>query len=191
MISIIIATYGDDIWKEIAQRAVISAENQTLKSEVIYVHGDTLAQARNEGASISTGEYLIFLDADDELHEDYTLHMSRCNYDLTQCAIQIGNDIPNILEKKDLRRFNYLIIGTMVKKAKFLGFKEYPAWEDWDLWVRMYLKGARIGLCEKAIYKIHQNKNGRNSSMTQEFQNELHSRMVADHDEFEKSLRIN
>lgn len=72
-VSIVIATYGDDSWRDLAlKRALPSCEAlDTPPHEVRLVHRATLNDARNAGALAATGEWLCFLDADDELEAGY------------------------------------------------------------------------------------------------------------------------
>lgn len=78
-VSVVVATYGDDLWRRwAASVAVPSAEAQTVKPrEIIQTHGATLHEARNVGAVEADGEWLCFLDADDELDPGYIEAMER------------------------------------------------------------------------------------------------------------------
>jgi glycosyltransferase involved in cell wall biosynthesis len=63
-ITVAVATYGDDTWREQAKRAIASAQPQ---APVVYVHGDNLADARNKALALVETEYVVHLDADDIL----------------------------------------------------------------------------------------------------------------------------
>lgn len=77
--SILIATYGDPAWEELAwSRAYPSTVGQGIEPfdgsvEVIVHHLEdgTLAQARNQAAARAEGMFLSVLDADDELEPFY------------------------------------------------------------------------------------------------------------------------
>jgi glycosyltransferase involved in cell wall biosynthesis len=68
-VSIVVATCGEDRWRHLAaDRALPTAATQGA-DEVIGVHqpDGTVASSRNDGAQQATSEWLVFLDADDEL----------------------------------------------------------------------------------------------------------------------------
>lgn len=92
MISVIIGTYGSSKWYDLAwSRAHPSVdltdepvplvsrntgEYYWPSTEIIVVHQETLAIARNEGAARAANPWLCFLDADDELTPGYLAAMT-------------------------------------------------------------------------------------------------------------------
>lgn len=171
-ISICVATYGDDSWRKMAKRAIVSAENQTVPCEAIYVHGETLASARNEAVRQAHGEWIICLDADDQLTPDYAQKMIE--------AQSLGGDIffpmvgkVNPDGKRELLRYaqgnplnrNFCVIGSMFRKPLFEqvgGFSdEFPIFEDWALFLSMWVNGAIIKPSD-AIYVYNVRPNSRN-----------------------------
>lgn len=192
--SIIIGTFGDVKWSDLAnERAIPSALAQGV--EVVHHHGDTLAQARNEAAATATGDYLICLDADDELAPGYVDAILKGSADLRSPAIQYiypdREESPKLLTPKNLRRGNYLPIGTAIRRELFFevgGFCELPAWEDWDLMVKCYLRGATIEQIPEAVYRAYWSPTGRNNLSQQQAVN-LMRRMRRDHAMEERRLK--
>lgn len=170
--SVIVGTYGDNKWKSIAQRAVESALNQVIHCEVLHVHGATLAGARNTGAKLATGRTLIFLDADDELAPGYIEAMIIAETNnpspaLLQPATQIigVDEHPALIPPKPLDQGNFMVIGTAVPAALFHavgGFRDWPLYEDWCLWIRCTLAGAAHVPVPDAVYQINRDHVGRN-----------------------------
>lgn len=174
MISIVITTYGGDHWREIArQRAVPSTEDQGAY-EVIVHHepGMRIGPARNAAAKRATGEWLLFLDADDELEPEYVHAMidAICSEERPEPAllqpsvryVRNRRSIPPFLiPEEDLRYENYLVVGTVLRRKLFQsvgGFGDYPhGFEDWSLWAKCWKAGAKVFPVPRAIYKAHIN----------------------------------
>lgn len=174
MISIVITTYGGDHWREIAlQRAIPSAQAQNAYEVIVHHdHGKEIGPARNRAAEKATGEWLLFLDADDELHHSYCQAMTsaicsdqRPEPALLQpavCYYRKGRPGPvYLIPEKDLRTDNFLVVGTMLRRKLFTqvgGFSNYPhGFEDWSLWAKCWKAGARVYQVPKAIYHAHIN----------------------------------
>lgn len=174
MISIVITTYGDEAWRELAwSRAYPSAVEQGTEEtvEVVVHHSQlpTIGPARNEAATQATREWLIFLDADDELEPGYVAAMLQAMSEgkfLYQPAVRYlrkggGMTRPIIIPDRNLRNDNYLVIGTMLSRAQFDevgGFNDYHhGFEDWSLWAKCWLAGAQVVPVPKAVYRAHHN----------------------------------
>jgi len=158
--TVVVGTYGDRSWAARARRAVRSAEGQ---AETIHVHGATLADARNTGASRAAGDRLIFLDADDRLAPGYIEAVETVDADLVQTAISYADADPVMLATDDMTRRNYLHVGTAVNSRLFEtvgGFHEWACYEDWELWLRILAAGATVGQAPAAVY--HADGGGRN-----------------------------
>lgn len=182
-ITAIVATFGDDEWKETAKRAVGSLVAQSVPPlEIIQVHDKTLATARNRGASEARGEWLFFLDADDMADQHYIDAMTQAaegwqsefvRTPLFQPATSALYDdgttdgSPNVIPPRGrLLRLhgNHMVIGTVVKRQMFLaagGFFEESSMEDWSLWLRCYALGAQCVPVPGAVYLVQQGR-GRN-----------------------------
>lgn len=195
MISAIIATYGDKaVWEPLADRAEGSLRAQTVKpKEVIRIHGDTLAKARNEGAQFATGDHLLFLDADDCVDQHYieamstALSLSMHKRVLAQPSTRgwyadgSRDDEAVLIPPTRLIDRNFLVIGTVVERHLFCevgGFHEYEWCEDWDLWLRCVLAICAIIRVPEAEYLVRVNE-GRNSNI--DAANRCYNQIRAEH----------
>jgi len=175
-ISICIATYGSDDWRELAwSRAWPSCQDQGALEVLVFHDPDgTIASVRNELASTAKGDALIYCDADDELAPGYLDAMTR--------AVERVGDGPALLTPavQQLRKNgsvrgkpvffdrgipltddNWLVIGTLIQKSLFMevgGFEDYPhGWEDWSLWAKAWKAGAQVVKVPDAVYRYHVN----------------------------------
>jgi len=178
-ISVAIGTFGDEVWKQTASRAIGSAENQTVSAhDIVHVHADHLHEARNLAADQCRGDWIIFLDADDELDSKYIESMSEkvssLDSDLwlvqpATLGVVDGREDPNpvvIPPKKSIMEGNWMVIGTMVARSVFSsvgGFGYFEMYEDWDLWIRCIRFGCQPTVCDNAIYRVHVANNSRNN----------------------------
>lgn len=199
MISIVVTTYGDESWKETAhKRALPSTEGQGAY-EVIYKHYKKLeiGPARNKAALAAEGEWLLFLDADDELQEGYVEGMTAAICDerrpepaLLQPAVRYIRkgmmQNPIMIPMKDLSSDNYLVIGTVLRRKLFLqvgGFNDYPhGFEDWSLWAKCWKAGAKVFPVPRAIYNAYINPQSKHRQMwrNRAHQVETHLRVQAE-----------
>lgn len=180
-ISVIVSTYGDVAeWAGLTwRRALPSITGQTYPAETVhYNHGATLAESRNIGAQQARGEWLCFLDADDELDPMYLEHMAaravrlpdEGSWLLQPATLGVTNGVedpfPVVIPRRRLIDANYLVIGTLVRREQFLrvgGFREWAAYEDWDLFLRCWLDGAESVEVPDAIYRVHVRSGSRNN----------------------------
>ena len=174
-VAVLIPFYGDySVWRPRVDRAIRSAQDQA-DLNVYRSPIENLAYARNSAvSSCFHSDWLIFLDADDELSPGYVEAMLAGHGDMRwPSTIGVYEDGTTdyaavLLEPKgSLLVHNWMVIGTMIRRDKFLevgGFRDLPILEDWDLWIRMVMAGAQAAPCPDAIYRVHVNNDGRNSN---------------------------
>jgi glycosyltransferase involved in cell wall biosynthesis len=186
-VSILIGSYGDKGYRELAYtRALPSAEGQGAH-EVLIEHfpdGD-VNSFRNDLAAKASGDWLCFLDADDELAPRYVEMMKLAwtrRGSPARMLIQpevwqrvrhrtrrIGFGGP--YKPCDLDHGNYLVIGTLIERELFEQLDGFGAWphglEDWHLWARAARAGAKVIRAQGAIYIAHLNRNSAHKLLAQ------------------------
>jgi glycosyltransferase involved in cell wall biosynthesis len=203
-VSVLVATYGDDEWKTIAERAMLSALGQGAQ-EIILHHEDdaTIAASRNASAEKASGDWLLFLDADDELEPGYIAAM-KAAYEfapgdepvlLTPAVRHVKKGRPGAPFFFDrgisLREDNWLVVGTLVHKDLFWevgGFGDYPhGFEDFSLWSKCFRAGAQVIKVPDAVYVYHHNPQSKHKQgwRDRKWQVETHQRVVRELDEWE------
>lgn len=173
----VVATYGDESWIELAQRRAIPSA-KALGVPVVYVHGDTLHDARNAGLWQVETEWVCHLDADDELGAGYFNAMAGGTADVRAPSVAYvvdGIDQPLWMPKVAghlhrctgdcLVHGNWLVIGS-VARADLLrdvgGWRDFTWSEDWDMWLRCHLAGATFQGIRPAVYRAHARPDSRN-----------------------------
>lgn len=178
-VTVVVATFGKRTWRELArERAIPSARSQ---APVVYVHGQTLAEARNAGLDQVETEFTIHLDADDELEPGYVEAMAQGSADLRSPSVRYvprggPPSVPQVWSHRHactaecLRQGNWLVIGTCVRTELLRsvgGWEEFGWSEDWAAWARCWRAGGTVEACPDAIYRAHRRLRSRNR-VTQE-----------------------
>lgn len=172
---VIIGTFGSEKWLEKAYDVAVPSAVAAMggRDELVIVsHGTTLSDARNTPAMIygtSVADWIIFLDADDQLDPNYVTAMQERikflpegDFIIQPATVEIRNGVqvgqPGLIPpKRSLWDGNHCVIGSAVPARLFFevgGFDEWPAWEDWALWLKCMKAGAQFTTCPEAIYKV-------------------------------------
>ena len=193
-VTVVIASYGDRGWLDLGtQRAAVSAFAQGCP--VIYVHGLTLHGARNAALEQVQTEFVVHLDADDELEAGYVQALSAGTADLRAPAVRYVSGaraatpyVPKVAGHHHacsadcLRDGNWLVVGAMARTdllREVGGWRDWPCYEDWDLFQRAWLAGATIEAIPAAVYRAHVNSQSRNRAPAMGLKNAVHHEIVA------------
>lgn len=187
-VTVVVATYGDGAWIDLArERAIPSAK--LAGAPVVHSHGPSLHEARNRGAATCSTEWLCFLDADDELSPDYFGQMEKGTADVrAPMALYIEKGRERLWQPRVaghthdcvaecLRDGNWLLVGSVVRRELFDaagGWKDYPWSEDWSTWIRCWKAGGTFELVRDAVYRAHVRRDSRNRGATRKARLEAH-----------------
>ncbi len=133
--------------------------------------------ARNHGLSMADGEYVVFLDADDYLREDFLEKTQR----IMQCdnkVLLVYSDRTNIGSRDllagvrqsttwktrdfnydDLRKYNYISLTSLIRKNAFKGFDaKIRRLQDWEAWLNFLKPGSAVRIPEPLFHvRFHGN----------------------------------
>lgn len=193
-VTVAVATFGDQKWVNLARsRAIPSAQRQDVP--VIHCHGENLSNARNLCLDRAQTEYIIYLDADDELESGYVKAMATGVADVRAPSVRYVRTVPrgrpfmpkvaghhHICDSNCLTAGNWLVIGAQARTEalrKVGGWHEFPVYEDWDMWLRCYLAGYTIQAIPQAVYRAHVNLRSRNRGPSQAVKLAAHRAIAA------------
>lgn len=182
-VTIVVSTFGNFKWQMLAQeRALPNA--LSFGVPVLYNHGKTLHETRNLGLSQVETEWVVHLDADDELAPGFFEEMDKVDGDLRPPSVNHVYEkvtfMPKVVGRNGVHNHvcvgeclpdgNFMCIGTVTRTEllkKVGGWKEWATWEDWELWLRCWLAGATITPVPKAVYKAYSTSQGRCKNLPQ------------------------
>lgn len=186
-VTVTVATFGAPEWPRLAlERAIPSAQRQ---APVIHAHGETLAAARNKALERVETEFVIHLDADDELTPGYVEAMAGGSADLCVPLIEQVKGrrrrrfMPQVYGHQHecvaecLREGNWIVIGAAVRTELLRevgGWREFGWSEDWDAWLRCWLAGATIEVIPEAVYRAYFSWDSRNHAPSPSVRNHWH-----------------
>lgn len=122
------------------------------KTIVISIPNQGVSNARNYGLSISKGEFILFLDADDYISHDFlkkTVSAFENNKDISFVSTWIkvfGTEDyiwkTRLANKTNILGENTLSITSLFRKSMIFKLKGYDTnlkhgFEDWELWIRI------------------------------------------------------
>jgi glycosyltransferase involved in cell wall biosynthesis len=175
-VTVAVATFGDDSWGRLArERAIPSAEAEGVP--FVHAHGDTLAGARNAALAKVATEFVIHLDADDELEPGYVEAMARGTADVRAPVVRyVRNGRARSLwqprvaghthdcEAACLRAGNWIVIGACAgtELLRSVGWHDFDWSEDWATWALLAKAGASFELVRDAVYRAESRPMSRN-----------------------------
>lgn len=201
-ITVVVPTCGSDEWLHMGNQAAENAEKLGIKVLRVHIPAGTVSQARNAGLYQVKTKYVVFLDADDDLAPQYFDDLN-LTADVTATAIQyneqVGVQIPRVWLHENqgykphdgacigdcLPDGNYIHIGAFINvgAARAVGgFREYPVYEDWALYLAMQQNGATFDTHYSSVYlaNTRQNENHRNKAIPLHERNLIHEGILRD-----------
>lgn len=148
-------------------------ENRKIENLIIIKQENTgTAIARNNGLKASSGEYIIFLDADDKIDKNYIKECVNVldnnlevNFVYTSSIFFNDNKKVKIFNLKynfySLLFRNYIPITSMIRREAllFIGGYKHCSYEDWELYINLSKNNFEGFYLNKYLffYRVHSN----------------------------------
>lgn len=212
-ISICIPSYGENVWQEMAETRAAPSAHAEEPLEVLLFHDPegTIASVRNELALTARGEWLLFLDADDELAPGFLAAMQGAEqrsrggvspftpdgppplFTPRVSYVRRGRPAPPVFLDRGipLTDDNWLVVGTLIRKDLFQevgGFEDHPhGFEDFSLWSKCHRIGAKVVKVPNAIYIAHVNPQSKHRQAWRDRKTQVatHQRVIRELNEWE------
>ncbi|MFL0682749.1 MAG: glycosyltransferase family 2 protein [Algoriphagus aquaeductus] len=140
-----------------------------------YKENQGVSAARNKGAELSEGDWLIFLDSDDELMPDALEKFSKAiNLDSGKKVFRSGLILQKGLNETSLYLSRNKYVGQIpgsfvIKRDFFLEIEGYDVQlkfaENTELFFRIEFKKVQPVHLEGLVLRYHQNPNGANNNL--------------------------
>lgn len=141
---------------------------------VTYIRNDNqgVVRTRNLGIDLAKGEFVVFLDADDVLDNNYIEETVKCaetnNADIVYTNVrrfgeeEYTTDFPDFT-LEELKNHNFIQISSLIRKSAIEGVRfdenlNGMTHEDWDFFLNLCAHDRKAMLCRTTFlnYRIHQ-----------------------------------
>ncbi len=130
---------------------------------VIRQHNQGGPAARNRGFRESTGDFVMFCDADARLRKDALEKLSAALEAHPEAAYAYASfrfgwkKFPlGPFDPERLKKHNYIHTGSLIRREAFPGFDEtLKRFQDWDLWLTMMEQGKTGIWVPEMLSKVH------------------------------------
>lgn len=155
----------DDTWKVVDQYS-------DAVTAIKKINNGGVAAARNAGFDISTGDFILPLDADDIISPDYLEKTFPLTRDfgvgiVSTDMVRFGDINDRIRPGVPTSKFNNLPTTSLIS-ARALRVHDGPwnpdvVYEDWDLWLNIIEDGWRVVFLNDPLFFYRVRKNTRNA----------------------------
>lgn len=174
--------------------------NRDRRFKYIYQENQGPSVARNNAIKKSRGEYILPLDGDDKIHEDYLksaveILINRDDVKIVNCRVELFGyssgewKLPDF-NLDDFMQYNQIVCTAMFRRRDYDQTNGYnpnmrEGLEDWDFWLSLLETGGNVFTIPHTYFFYRIKESSRNiDSMQKETYNRLIVTVVANHPAF-------
>lgn len=139
----------------------------------VYQSNRGASAARNRGAALAAGDFLLFCDADVELRPFMIERLIGALADLPEADFAYSSfrfgwkrfrSWP--FDHKLLRQLNYIHTTSLIRRQAFPGFDEkLRRFQDWDVWLKIVERGGKGIYVPEELFRVR--TSGRRAAISQ------------------------
>ncbi|MDP4292745.1 MAG: glycosyltransferase family A protein [Bacteroidota bacterium] len=164
---------------------------------IVYHKGhEGVSAARNYGIQYSTGDFILPLDADDLIAEDYLELAAGILQDDSAVKLVTCNAQSFGYRKRDIRTEeftlekllakNLFVVSSMFRRAdydKTSGFNPNmkEGFEDWDFWLSLLADGGKVHNIGKTCFYYRMQRDSRNNGLDEKLFRKLRHQIYENH----------
>jgi glycosyltransferase involved in cell wall biosynthesis len=185
--NVFVIVHDEDKDEELRSKAIVSTFATEIQLTILTIPECWPGEARNFGASLSSSDAIIFIDADDKIEKDYffnaLLYMNYYNADFVGAWCQtFGKDIQPEIWKIPFRPLleNYTSsngspVSSLIRRSTFnkvSGWRDYDAAgikidEALDFWRRVKLAGGEGINIQNSYINLRRHNSNRSSEASE------------------------
>ncbi len=167
------------------------------KTQVIHTENQGVSKARNTGIKISTGKYIVCLDADDKIGDTYLEKATKVleeneNIGIVDCGVELFGEQNGQCEFLPKYQFPLILLVNCVypvgvfRKADWERTNGYNpnmiySWEDHDFWLSIIELGREVVRLPEVLFFYRQRSGSRDKSVQGEQFIYLYAQLFKNH----------
>lgn len=158
---IVVNDGSTDNFSETIKEILLNSKYSSLNIQVVEQENSGAPAARNHGFTKSTGQFVIFWDADTVAEPSMLEKMlsvlkdnPEASYVYSGFKFGFKKFKSQKFDAEKLKKMNYIDVTSLIRREDFPGFDEnLKKFQDWDLWLNLLFKNKTGIYLPEILYK--------------------------------------